>query len=305
MSAKKKSTPKAPKVEALTGSNAVGHYAIIKPEISTFVGGDGIPALARTNEVFVRRVNDNGTMVVAYVDSCAEIGTLFASDLITTEQTWQTKDDIEISEEESVLDIRIFGVPERMEIIQKNKERLQLPDDRIFIDENHEGLIPTAKRAWSHPTDKPHVLVLQDDVELSDNFKYYANIVASTCGDAIVSLFPLQFLRRLSMNRLPKTPYVETKELSGAAIIMPAEWIEDCLSSWADSRRGDDVNILAWANNNNKKIIATLPALVQHIGIKSVFDPSRSIGGTDFWRKDPSPYDWKNPYITPWSNISR
>ena len=44
------------------------------------------------------------------------------------------------------IDIRIFGVTERMEWIDKNKSILGLPDENIFIDYKHIGCAPTAKR---------------------------------------------------------------------------------------------------------------------------------------------------------------
>jgi hypothetical protein len=306
MGAKKKTTPKetTPKPE-LAGSEIVGHLVTIKGEVDNFVDGTGVPNFARISEVFVSRVNPNGTAVIAYVDSLAEVGTLFTKDFIVSDEVWTRKDDIEDDEADIDIDIRIFGVPERLENIKMNQARTHISDGKIFIDENHEGVIPTAKRAWLAPTDKRFVLVMQDDIELCDNFVHYANLVAKTCPDAIISLFPMQFRSRVSVNRIPKTPYVETKDVAGQAIIMPASWVENCVNSWDTGTRGDDSCIAKWARDNDKKTLVTIPALVQHIGIKSVFDKTRSIGGTDFWRKDPSPYDWTNPTITHWQAIAR
>ena len=306
MSTPKKSTKsKAPAAKTPTTINddVVKHIATIKPEAEYFVDGNAVPRWILDTKLFVNRVNPNGTVVIALEDSYAEIGTLLPKDVVITDEVVQRIDDIEVND--SVLDIRIFGVPSRMDNIKLNQQRLGIPDDKIFIDENKEGCVATAKRAWLAPADKPYVLVLQDDVELCDNFLYYANKIVKTQGDAIYSLFALQFSRRGNINKFPKSPYVTTKESSGQGIIMPAAWVEECTNAWKDTINGDDTNINAWAHENDKTIITTLPALLQHIGVKSVFAPGRVIGGTDFFRKNLTPYDWDNKTLNNWMSFMR
>lgn len=202
------------------------------------------------------------------------------------------------------IDIRIFGVPERNDWIEKNKSILGLPDENIFIDYKHIGCAPTAKRAWLKKTDKPYTMVLADDAELCDGFESYCECVIKAQPDKIISLFPFQFIHPVPGSKLPtKSPYVLTKTLSGCGIIMRTEWVEPCIDSWHPDARGDDTSIQAWAEKRKIKIITTLPALIQHIGDVSVCDPTRVLGRTPYFKKSPVGVDWNSKYVTSWTNI--
>lgn len=203
-----------------------------------------------------------------------------------------------------MIDIRIFGVPERMDMIRRNQELLGLPDDRIILDPEHNGCLPTAKRCWALEPAGEHVLVLADDVLLCYHFTDYLERIVRAHPDEIIGLFPIQFPDRRHVSRFPvRSPYVETKMLSGAAIMMRAEYVKPCLAFWKDERIGDDTNIQAWAKHEGIQILTTLPATLNHIGFVSVHDPSRSLGGTEFFRADPSDANWDDPYVTPWTNV--
>lgn len=286
-----------------TAGELVKRMVKIKPSTSCFIGGKGISESVRNAELFVSRVNQNGTVVIAYSRSLAEIDALFVDDIeVLDEMRTYHDDDIACSK----ASIRIFGVPERIDCIRENQKRLGIPDELVFIDEEHEGCIPTAKRAWSYPTDKEYVMVLQDDIELCDNFLKYVNMMIDAQPDAIISCFHLGITRRASVNRIPTvSPYVGVKDVSGQAIIMKSEYVQPCIEAWKDEIKGDDTNITAWANENNIRIITTLPMTVQHLGIKSVFDPSRSLGMSEFYDKNPVDAAWDNGYVTNVTNILR
>lgn len=301
MAARKKTVKKDQRPEA-SAPAILNHIVTIDPEVKYFIGGLGIPRLARDNELYVKRINHNGTVVLAYSDSLAEVGTVFPKDIEVSEKLWERVDDIE---EEPLFDARIMGVPSRIDNINLNKARLHIPDEKIIIDYDCEGCVATAKKAWSLPTDKAYVLVLQDDAELCDNFVHYCNLILRAQSEAIISLFPIQFMTQYSVSRMPQTPYVRTNATSGVGTIMPTAWIEPCIASWIEALKGDDTNINVWAEANNKTIITTIPAIIQHIGVHSVYNPSRSIGSTEFYRKDASPYEWNNTYVTNYTNILR
>lgn len=205
------------------------------------------------------------------------------------------------------IDIRIFGVPERMDCIRKNQNILSLPDESVIIDWNHDGVIPTSKKAWLKTTDKPFVLVLQDDVELCCGFTSYCERIINIHPNEIISLFPTEFNnKRISTTRLHGgSPYVLANCVSGPGIIMKTEYVKPCLDSWSRDVRGDDVNIQLWAKRNGIQIITTIPSLIQHIGEVSVFDQSRSLGSTQFFCDDPADVDWESEYVTPWTNLVR
>ena len=206
----------------------------------------------------------------------------------------------------SSIDIRIFGVPERQEWIDRNKRILNVPEENIIMDYEHYGCAPTARRAWLKKTDKPFTMVLSDDAELCDDFISYCERIVKAHPKKIISLFPFQFIKPVPGSRLPapsESPYVLAKTLSGLGIIMRTEWVEPCIDSWPPYAKGDDTNIQAWAERNRIKILTTLPALIQHIGDVSVCDPSRSLGRTPYFAKDPSGFDWDSKYVRSWTNI--
>lgn len=205
--------------------------------------------------------------------------------------------------ESALIDVRIFGVPERMSCILENQKRLNVPDDRIFIDERREGCLATARRAWTAPTDRPYTLVLQDDVELCDDFLAVCERMAAAHPDALFSLFPMCFNHWRKGNIPTVSPYISVRDISGQGILMRTDYAAPCIAAWNPKIKGDDVNIQRWAENNDIQKLTTIPCTMQHIGDVSVFDPSRSLGRSPYYRRDMSDVDWESTFITPWTNI--
>ena len=79
----------------------------------------------------------------------------------------------------NTVDIRIMGVRERMDMVLRNKQILNLSDDHIFIDEKRQGIRFNATRAWLYPTEESHVLVLSDDTELCGSFQTIINTMVN------------------------------------------------------------------------------------------------------------------------------
>lgn len=292
---KKRKTPtkKEPAKTITKDESPVGHIAKIKPETTKFLGGTAIPHAAFVNEMYVQSDNHNGTVILAFSDTTIPIESLFVDSLEILEEKRTFTDE---TTECPNVSIRIMGVPSREGCILENKKRLGVDDDCIFIDSNRTGAKENAKRAWLHPTDKEYVMVLQDDVELCDNFLSYVNDAIKVNPDAIISFFPIEFLSSKPMPRL-ESPYVSTTLVSGCCIVMPTKYVEQCIGSWKDEIGGDDTNIRAWAIENNVEIITTIPSTVQHTGDISVNSPGLVIGRTRYYRKNLSDYDFKNSYI--------
>ena len=204
------------------------------------------------------------------------------------------------------ISVRVFGVPERIDNIKTIQRMLSLDDSHIFIDYEHKGCLWNAKRAWKLKTDKPFVMVLQDDVELCDNFLYYCNIITGLHPTKIISLFPLQFRYSHDVSKIPTvSPYISTSVLSGCGIIMKSDWVEDCISSWSNDIKGDDTNIQKWADSVGIPILTTIPAILQHKDYDSVFNSERKLGGTVFYSKNPTGVNWRNGYVNCWTNVIR
>lgn len=203
----------------------------------------------------------------------------------------------------SLIDVRIFTVPEREEMARKNQEILGLDDDHIILDKNHDGALATAKKAWSMKTDAPFVMVMNDDVELCKDFMKYCEKIITLHPDDVVSLFSYKLRKRKQVRqRARRTPYVRTDEVMGQAVIMKSEYVSQCLAYWSDDL-SDDANIGRWANDHQIPILTTLPCIVQHIGDDSVIDPERKIGRSDFYNPDPKDENWDDAYVTAFSNV--
>lgn len=304
MSTKKttKPTPVAPKPKKEIP--LVDQLITIKPGVEHFIGGRGIPDRIKDSGLYISRVNPNGTVVLASLDRMIDINGLYLKDVVLTGKS--RLDTYHDTVKESLnVSVRIMGVPERMDCIKRNQKRLNIPDELIFIDENHEGLLQNAKRAWSYPTDKPYVMVLQDDVELCDDFISYVDAIVKAHPDSIISLFSVQYTRPCAFTRYPtETPYIKVNSITAQAIVMKTEYVEPCLAAWKDEYRGDDININKWATANDIEMLTTVPALVQHIGDESVFDRTRSMGRSEFYRKQPTEAHWEKTSVIHWENIT-
>ena len=204
------------------------------------------------------------------------------------------------------ISVRIMGVPERIENIRKNQAILEIPDEQIFIDEDHAGVMFNARRAWLFPTDAPFTMVLQDDVELCDNFMSYCERIVNVHPHEVIGFVSSRFFKPVAGSRLPtKSPYVMVRDISGQGIMMPTEYVRPCIDTWMDERNGDDINIIRWAERNGVTMLTTIPSLIRHIGRESVFDPSRDVGDTKYFDMNPEHANWDCGYVTPVHNIIR
>ncbi len=171
----------------------------------------------------------------------------------------------------NTLDVRIFGIEERMEnILTLNNH---LPGVTVVIDKNHDGIIPTSKKTWLIPTESTHVMVLNDDVLLCNDFYNICVTMINTHPKSIFTLFSFPYMDGSRINRCggypKKTPYVEVKSVGGAGIIMPREYIEPCISSWKPDAKHDDTSICEWAITNKIQILTPIPAILQHLPMPS------------------------------------
>lgn len=203
----------------------------------------------------------------------------------------------------SKIDIHVYGVHERDGMIAATVEKLGLCYDNVHYDDRTErGLMMyTAKKAWLSPIPNgvTHRVALADDVEVCDGFWEICEQIIDAHPDAIISLFPYEFMSRIPAIEDIETPYFKCNVLSGCAIIMPVEYIQPCfdyVKQRFDDNCADDEGIQAYAEDAGVEMLTTVPATVQHIGDDSVAFPGRLIRRTEYYEVAPKA-DWANPMV--------
>lgn len=206
------------------------------------------------------------------------------------------------------IDIQLFGVHERDEMIANLAAKLSLGTSQIHYDDRPSGghCFYTAKKAWLAPLEEgtTHHLVCADDIEVCDNFLEIAEQIAEAHPKSVISFFPFEFMERNPEIEQCETPYFLCHVVSGCAIMMPVEYIED-YCNYVDKNFGenadDDWTLQFWAMKNHIQILTTVPSLVQHIGDVSVLNPTCKQRRTVYFEKNPE-VDWSNQKIAKWCN---
>ena len=195
-----------------------------------------------------------------------------------------------------MIDIRIMAHPSRKENVEKILASLSLSPDIVIYDERENGgdAMYTAQKAWNLPLYDgcTHRLVLQDDIEICDNFLEIVEIVAQKHQSELVSFFHCE---KYDGN----VRYEHTRRVWGCALMLPAKLISSCWDyirripekSWCDKpeiiMRHDTDCIFVWAIENNIPIINTVPSLVQHIGNNSLVGIKEKRVAPDFIKLPP------------------
>lgn len=193
------------------------------------------------------------------------------------------------------IDIHIYGVHARDEMIAATVNKIGLTSDCIHYDDRPGGgpMIYTAKKAWllaPIPDGITHRISLADDVEVCDGFQDICTQIAATHPKSIISFFPYEFMQDTPGIKDCGTPYFKAHILSGCAIMMPVEYIEPCfdyVKKRFNDICADDEGIQAWADANGIQILTTVPALIQHIGDESIANKGCFIRRTVYYEKEP------------------
>lgn len=177
-------------------------------------------------------------------------------------------------------------------MIQSLKEKLNLSDSDIFYDDRPNGgdVLYTAKKAWLSPIakDESHRLVVQDDIEVCDDFVKIVQQIINAHPDKVISLFPYRYQRKIIELENINTPYITANIMSGCAIIMPTKYIQECFE-WIDSNctsTEDDWCINEFCKYKKIDVITTIPSIVQHIGNVSLIGHISNIH-TEYYEKNP------------------
>lgn len=203
-----------------------------------------------------------------------------------------------------MVDIRIMASPKRAGHVEEMLKKLKLPETSVTWDDRPNGgdAMYTAKKAWLHPVPSgvKHRLILQDDIEMCDNFVETVNMIADAHQDCVLSLFSLS-----SPNYSPhhkKSPYHQIDTLNGCAIMMPTDIINPCMK-WCDEstdevlKLQDDLMITEYCRAHNIMMLTTFPNIVQHIGHESLLHKNRFWECKSMWYDKKGVADWWNDRI--------
>jgi hypothetical protein len=196
-----------------------------------------------------------------------------------------------------MVDIRIMAHPSRRENVIKILSKLSLQEDVVIWDDRENGgdAMYTAKKAWTSPVPNgcTHRLVLQDDIEICDNFIDIVEQISKKNTSQIVSLFHCEKYE-------DNIRYISTRRLWGCAIIMPVSFIPLCWEyiehipekPWCGDNaetimRHDNDCIALWSIDNSIPVINTIPSLVQHIGDNSLVGIKEIRIAQDFIKSPP------------------
>nr|DAE15397.1 MAG TPA: hypothetical protein [Siphoviridae sp. ctdcr45] len=184
----------------------------------------------------------------------------------------------------AMIDIRIMAHPKRADNVSRLLQQLKLPEAAVCWDDRPTGgdAMYTARKAWTAnaPKGATHRLVLQDDVEISNNFLDIVRKAAKLHPWAVHTFITFE---RLDGYANPTgTPYYAVDSVPGPAIMMPIRLVPRMISycdAMKDAAIGkhNDLLISEWCRRNRIKMIATSPCIVQHIGDVSLL---------------PASYDW-------------
>ena len=98
-----------------------------------------------------------------------------------------------------MIDVQIYGVHARDDMIAALTAKLSIPLDRVHYDDRPNGglMIYTAKKAWLAPVPDgvTHRVALADDVDVCSGFVPICEQIAAAHPEDIISFFPYEFMQ--------------------------------------------------------------------------------------------------------------
>ena len=177
------------------------------------------------------------------------------------------------------IDIKIMGVEKRLPLIKEILRKAGIPDSCVVLDDRgFEGggdAWYTAKKAWTAPLPEgcTHRLVIQDDIDVVNNFVTLVNKVVTKFPNVAWTFNGGTW----TTNNMKKnnSPYIRLKgcRASAQALLLPVEHIQPMIN-WSDDMFGvdykhDDGRISWYCCANGIPMYSTIPSLVSHIQVDS------------------------------------
>lgn len=202
------------------------------------------------------------------------------------------------------LGVKISGVEERNFLIVQELKKMGLLQDRESVVQyngktrNILGCFNRALKSFEN-TDVTHVLVLQDDADLCDDFLPILQRCCEKFENAVWSLFSS---RVKSEDRKTASPYIRIRGYGvyGVGIVFPMKYFQDFMD-WQkecvpEGFEHDDVVIGEYCKQNGIDVMSTIPSLLQHLGGKSSMMGHNCGVVSKVWNGagEPKKQDWDN-----------
>lgn len=188
---------------------------------------------------------------------------------------------------------RITAVREREQYAQALREQLDESANIIVWDEQKIGCMWNKNRTWESLQDSEysHVLVIDDDAEVVNNFKQIVQAAVTYFPDVIWTFYTNTHTMK---DRPSDTPYLElfNKNARGICTLMPRYLIKPYLEFYQKNIKPyypkwnhEDTAKKMFALLNDIRVMATIPCLVRAIPIKSAIPTHHNITqNTDCWQ---------------------
>lgn len=184
-------------------------------------------------------------------------------------------------------DIKIMGVVERIDNIQFLVDKLHLNIKKdVFLGElSHKDIIETSIGALTLPVKKgiTHRVILQDDVDVCDDFENVVNKLITQFPDDMFSLY-------LHDERIRSLPYgsvveINPHQMKGQGIIFPLSIVKrlflDKLNFFKSCYEDDDSYYGSMCFINSQRVLTTAPSLVHLKETTSLY--KKSFNFRDIW----------------------
>lgn len=203
-----------------------------------------------------------------------------------------------------MVDIRIMASQKRAGNVASLLRKLRLEDTAVIWDDRPEGgdAMYTARMAWLYPLadGATHRLVLQDDVDVCDDFIHIINTIAETHPCRAVTT--ISFISPSNWPNYDNTPYYRVNNMPGCGIMLPVPVIKPCMD-WCDSstdaalKLHDDLMISKYCRNHRVMMIAVLPCIIQHPDDDTLLHQIYSWKRTSRYYNEHAQADWSNKSI--------
>lgn len=182
----------------------------------------------------------------------------------------------------------IIGVHERDEMIKNIIKDFGEPIE-VYYDKIRDKI---CSRRLNYVLEKyqnyyTHICIMQDDIQLCDNFKTITTIMCETHSDVI---YALQCNTIKLKERIKDTPYIlNTRGMSGQCIIFPTKYITDFIgfqkrNGLYNTYRHDDILIRLFTQYYHINVFTTIPCLIKHLAPRnSLLGHYNSNGVSHVW----------------------